>query len=232
MATGTGSDRGEELVERLFNATIGTLDLFGVYLGVKLNLYATLRENGPLTSDDLADAAGVAHRYAREWCEQQAVTGMLDVTETNLFSLPPEHVGPLLDTEDLDHVAPFALLLAGIAKVLPDVASAYRTGGGVPFESYGDDLRDGQGAINRPAFLKLLPTEWIPAITGMKGRLESDPPGRVADIGAGQGWASLGIAATYPKVEVDGFDLDEASVRDALQNAKEAGLNRHEALSA
>lgn len=222
--TESGSNRTEELVERLFGATVGTLELFGVYLGVRLGLYEALREHGPLSSDELASAAGIAPRYAREWCEQQAVSGLLDVDEGLRFSLPPEHVGPLVDGTDLDHVAPFALLLAGIARVLPEVAEAYRSGGGVPFESYGDDLRSGQGAINRPAFLKLLPTEWIPAIPGMKERLEGDPPARVADIGAGQGWASIGIASAYPRARVVGFDTDDASVRDARSNARAAGV--------
>jgi len=47
---------------------------------------------------------------------------------------------------------------------------------------------------------------------------------RVADIGMGLGWSSIAIAQAYPKVRVDGFDLDEASVRAARANAEASGV--------
>jgi SAM-dependent methyltransferase len=52
---------------------------------------------------------------------------------------------------------------------------------------------------------------------------QADPPARVADIGCGYGWSSLGIAKGYPNVRVDGFDLDAPSIDRARENAK---LNR------
>lgn len=59
--------RRDALVERLFEATIGTLELFGVYLGRELGAYAALAAaDGGLTVDGLAAAAGIAPRYARE----------------------------------------------------------------------------------------------------------------------------------------------------------------------
>jgi SAM-dependent methyltransferase len=42
----------------------------------------------------------------------------------------------------------------------------------------------------------------------------------VADIGCGYGWSSTGIAHDYPKVHVDGFDLDRPSVERARDNAR------------
>ena len=42
MTSTTAHDRRDALVERLFGATIGTLELFGVYLGDRLGLYAAL----------------------------------------------------------------------------------------------------------------------------------------------------------------------------------------------
>ena len=50
-------------------------------------------------------------------------------------------------------------------------------------------------------------------------------PARVADIGCGAGWSCIGLARRYPNVQVDGFDLDEASVSLANQNIQEAGLS-------
>ena len=34
----------------------------------------------------------------------------------------------------------------------------------------------------------------------------------VADVACGTGWSSLALAAAYPGVRVDGFDLDEYSI--------------------
>ena len=50
------------------------------------------------------------------------------------------------------------------------------------------------------------------------------PPARVADIGCGTGWSSIGIAKAYPLVTVDGFDLDSASIEDARHNAESSGV--------
>jgi 2-polyprenyl-3-methyl-5-hydroxy-6-metoxy-1,4-benzoquinol methylase len=47
---------------------------------------------------------------------------------------------------------------------------------------------------------------------------------RVADIGMGLGWSSIAIGQAYPNVTVDGFDLDDASVRAANANAAENGV--------
>jgi 2-polyprenyl-3-methyl-5-hydroxy-6-metoxy-1,4-benzoquinol methylase len=46
----------------------------------------------------------------------------------------------------------------------------------------------------------------------------------VADIGCGAGWSSISITRAYPKVRVDGFDLDEDSIAEAKANAETEGL--------
>jgi SAM-dependent methyltransferase len=117
-------------------------------------------------------------------------------------------------------MVPLAQLLVGATRPLPAVLDAYRNGGGVPFEEYGADLREGQAAINYPAFWHQLPNEWLPAIPDVHARLQADPPARVADIGCGYGWSSLGMARGYPRIHVDGFDLDAPSIERARQNAE------------
>jgi 2-polyprenyl-3-methyl-5-hydroxy-6-metoxy-1,4-benzoquinol methylase len=210
-----------DLVERLFGATIGALELFSIHLGAKLGLYEVLADGGPLTPVELAERAGIAERYAREWLEQQAVAGLLE-EDGGRFRLPDEHVPVLAVPESLDHVAPFGALLAGIGGVLDEVAEAYRTGGGVPYAHYGTDFRHGQGAINRPAFTHELPGSWVPAMPDVRERLEAG--GRAADVGCGQGWSAIALARAYPATRVDGFDSDPASLEDARQAAEAAGV--------
>jgi 2-polyprenyl-3-methyl-5-hydroxy-6-metoxy-1,4-benzoquinol methylase len=217
------------LDQRVLDATIGALELFGIYLGDRLGLYDALRQRDGSTAAELAEAAGIAGRYAREWLEQQSVAGVLRVedvsadAEDRRYSLPEEHVGVVADPVALDHLAPFASMIVGIASTLDDVLAAYRTGGGVPYVRYGTDFRNGQGGINRPAFTSLLVEEWLPAIGSPAERLATG--GRLADLGCGQGWSTIAVARAYPKAEVWGIDSDAASIAEARAAADERGVH-------
>jgi SAM-dependent methyltransferase len=224
-------DRTDALAERLFGAALGALELYSIYLGAELGLYRALDERGPLVSAELAGAAGIAPRYAREWLEQQAVAGLIEVEDTGAapderrYALAADHARVLVDRDDAAHVAPFAHMLAGIGRVLPDVVEAYRTGRGVPYEAYGRDFRHGQGHINRPAFTQELPGDWLAAMPDVVARLETGRPARVADVGCGQGWSTIAVAQAFLYAQVDGLDADPGSIADARRHAEEAGLN-------
>lgn len=220
----------DALVERLFNATTAAMDLFAVYLGDRLGYYRALADGGPATSGELAQRTDTAERYAREWLEQQAVTGILAVENPHApaterrFRLPAGYEAVLVDPDSPAAMAPMAQIFAGCVKPLPQLLEAFRTGAGVPFEDYGADLAEGQAGTTRPQFRHLLAQEWLPAMPDVHARLEANPPARVADVGMGLGWSSIAIAQAYPNVRVDGFDLDEASVAAARANAEAAGV--------
>ena len=76
------SERADALAERIFGSLLGTMEVFTIYLGDRLGLYAALAE-GAATSADLASRAGIAERYAREWLEQQAVNGFVEVDDAS-----------------------------------------------------------------------------------------------------------------------------------------------------
>ena len=88
----------EALTSRLLHSTIQTLEVFSIYLGKELGLYAALSSGARVTPAELARAAGIAPRYAREWLEQQAVAGVLEVDggrrrgRARRYRLPAEHV--------------------------------------------------------------------------------------------------------------------------------------------
>src|SRR4051812_50205653 len=76
MATAISPDTSADaLAERLFGDALRALDLFCVYMGDQLGLYRVLADAGPSTAQELADAAGVNGRYAREWLQQRALGG-------------------------------------------------------------------------------------------------------------------------------------------------------------
>jgi SAM-dependent methyltransferase len=86
----------------------------------------------------------------------------------------------------------------------------------------GEPAREGQAAANRPLFLGPLVRDLLPAVPGVDAALSAG--GRVADIGCGYGWSSIGIARRWPAARVDGFDVDAPSVERARRHAAEAGV--------
>jgi 2-polyprenyl-3-methyl-5-hydroxy-6-metoxy-1,4-benzoquinol methylase len=219
----------QALSSRLLNATIQALELYSVYLGKELGLYEAMQGGGWFTPPELARTAGVATRYAREWLEQQAVAGFLQVdsaaaaADQRRYRLPSDHTDVLVNEAHPDHLAPLAQMVAGIGGALDRVVHAYRTGGGVAYPHFGAAFRAGQAGINRPAFASDLASRWIPAMPDLHAALESTRV-RVADVGCGIGWSTLAMTGAFPRAEVIGFDADHASVDDARRNAAMGGV--------
>lgn len=211
------------LVERLFAASLGAFDLFSVYLGERLGLYAALASTNSLSPEELADTTSIDVRYAQEWLEQQAASGIIDYADGR-FRLPPGHAAVLAQRDHPDYFAPISRMIAAAGGQLPELVNAVRTGGGISWDAYGADMVEGQSELNRPFFMHQLGTEVLPAIPEVHAKL-SQPAARVAEIGFGGGWASIAIAQAYGGVTVDGFDPDALSCRIAAENASGAGLS-------
>jgi 2-polyprenyl-3-methyl-5-hydroxy-6-metoxy-1,4-benzoquinol methylase len=123
------------------------------------------------------------------------------------------------------HHADGAAVLASIRPV-DRVLEAFRSGNGVPYADYGDDLHEAQAAFTRPLFENLLGKESLPAVPEIHERLLTDPPARIADFACGQGRSSIEIARAYAKVRVDGIDSDRASIERARASTSSAAGSR------
>ena len=224
------AEQRDAFAGRLFGSATAAMDLFTVYLGDRLGLYRALAELEGATPTELAAATGTHERYVREWLEQQAATGIITVDDAGAaadarrYRLPAGHREVLLDQESLSYLAAIARYVVAVARPLPEVMDAFRTGGGVGWAAYGADAREAQAAFNRPMFAHQLPVDWLPAAPEVHARLQAAHPARVADIGCGAGWSSIAIARAYPNAQVDGFDLDAPSIELARANAAAAGV--------
>src|SRR4029078_6683742 len=89
----------------------------------------------------------------------------------------------LLDSSSLNYIAPLARSVAGAVKPLDALLRAFRSGDGVPYADYGDDLHEGQAAFTKPLFENLLAKEWLPGAPEVHERPLADPPARVAGAG-------------------------------------------------
>lgn len=173
----------DALAARLFQSAIAMMDILTIYLGDRLGLYRTLDNMGSGTASELAARTGTAERYVREWLEQQAVTGILEVEDARAevdnrrYRIPHGHKEVLLDPDSLSYLAPLARQMVGLTRPLPALLEAFRTSSGVPYLDYGPDMREGIAEANRVMFINLLGTHWLPAISDVHTRLEADPPG-------------------------------------------------------
>ncbi|KAA1420654.1 methyltransferase domain-containing protein [Mumia zhuanghuii] len=223
--TNTSTDA---FAERIFSSVLGAMDCLTIALGDRLGLYDALAEHGPLTAEELSRHAEIDARYAREWLEQQAVAGLVDVArpadsgESRQYGVNDAQRAVLCDRSLESYLTPLTQVLAAAGAQLDALETAYRTGGGVGWASYGPRMRRGQADANRALFLTSLPEVWLPAVPALHERLTEGT--RVADVGCGDGWSSIGIASGYPASTVDGFDLDPDSVAAAHVNAADHGV--------
>jgi 2-polyprenyl-3-methyl-5-hydroxy-6-metoxy-1,4-benzoquinol methylase len=220
-------DATEALARRLFADGLGALELYTVYLGDRLGLYRALADDGPATSTELARRTGTVERYVREWLEHHAASGLLAVDDPaaaplrRRYRIPPEHLPVLADPDDVRYAAYKGVEMVRAARPLPDLVEAFRHGGApppLPWEP------EGRAEFNRALFVNLLGTQWLPAIAEVDRRLRAEPPARVADMGCGTGWSSIAMATAYPRIGVDGFDLDPDVIAVAAENARDAGV--------
>ncbi|MFI7061926.1 class I SAM-dependent methyltransferase [Kribbella sp. NPDC050124] len=215
----------EELSGRLFLQTLGAVELLNVYFGVELGLYRSLSFDGPATAAVLAERTGQDLRYTQEWLAQQAVAGLLTVGPDAEFRLADGVREALVDEVSSFYVGGMAYIVPAIGRALPALVSAFRTGNGVPYPAYGADAVTAQEALNRPAYETALIEDWLPQIPDIQARLaDSTRPARVADLGAGVGWAAIRLAEAFPQVRVDGYDLDEESIARGRRYVADRGV--------
>src|SRR6185436_965159 len=73
----------------------------------------------------------------------------------------------------------------------------------------------------RPGYNAHLVSEWIPALEGVKDKLEKGA--NVADVGCGHGASTILMAKAFPKSKFFGFDYHGPSISSAQLAAEDAG---------
>lgn len=214
----------DALQERLFTELNGAMSILNMYVGDRLDLFKALVETGPVTVESFVAKTGLNKRYILEWLECMAAGEYLDYdSNASTFSLSPEHA---IVFTDPDHPASGMGVygwLSSFVNILPQLLEAFQSGAGIPYEEYGLDMVNGQGALTKPMFINDYASNWIAAMPDIQAKLQAG--GRVAEVGCGIGWSAIAVAQAFPGVKVDGIDPDEVSLVEARKHTAAAGVS-------
>ena len=192
-------------------------------IGEKLGLYKAMAGAGPLTSQEVAERSGAAERSVREWLRNQAAGGYLSYDpETDRYTLPNEQAMALADEESPAYVLGIFEAIASFYADEDRILEAFRSGEGMGWHEHDHRLFRGTERFFRPGYKANLVADWIPALEGVKEKLERGA--KVADVGCGHGASTIIMAEAFPNSEFFGFDYHDASIDQAKQRAKEAGV--------
>ncbi len=193
-------------------------------IGERLGLYKAMAGAGAVTSEWVAERAGAAERYVREWLRSQAAGGYIVYDPaTDRYLLPDEHALALADEDSPFYVLGGFEVVAAVEADEDEILERFRTGEGMGWHEHDARLFRGTERFFRPGYRAYLVDDWIPALDGVQEKLERGA--RVADVGCGHGASTIVMARAFPNSRFIGFDYHDASIERARRAAAEAGVD-------
>lgn len=212
----------EAFAEQLFGFYTGGMLTYLVDIGQRTGLFEAAAR-GPATSTALARRADLHERYVREWLGAMVTAGVFTYDpDTTTYALPAAHAACLVG-EGADNLAPFSQLDTHLAKHVHQVAEAFRSGGGVPYEGFRPEFTDVMDGLGRGGFDESLVPEWLGLVPGVEELLTAGA--RVADVGCGTGHAMVVLAKAFPTSSFVGYDIAEDAIDLARREAQEVGVD-------
>lgn len=194
-----------------------------IVIGDRLGLYRAMADSKPTTPAELAKRTGTAERYVREWLNANAASGYVHYdSKTKTYTLPPEQAFALALDNTPVHLPGAFLMVQSVMNDVDALAERFKSGKGFGWHEHHPTLFEGCERFFRPNYFGHLVPEWIPALTGVKAKLEAG--GRVADVGCGHGASTILMAQAFPKSTFTGFDYHEGSISYARGAAQRAGV--------
>jgi len=192
-------------------------------LGDKLGLYKAMAALGPVTPAELATRTETAVRYVREWLDAQAAAGYVTYDpNAGRYTLPPEQAFAFADDDSPASVAGAFHIARAMWSALDKMEANFRSGSGLEWGQQHTCLFEGTERFFRAGYLANLVTAWIPALDGVKAKLEAGAT--VADVGCGLGASTILMARAFPRSMFRGFDYHQESIDMANHRARHAGV--------
>ena len=216
-------EAAQSFMSRVMSDLAGAVTALVCAVGDRLGLFQVLASAGPCTSDELARHCGLHERYVREWLCAVACAGYVAYDPARqTYRLPPEHALIVANEHSPMFLGGGFQQLLGLARPIDMLCDAFRLGGGVPQQAYGEDLLSGMERMSATWFENMLVQHWLPTTSTVIERLEHGAT--VADVGCGSGRAMLSLARSYPRSRFVGFDRFEPVIARATARAEAAGL--------
>ena len=209
--------RLSEFVGRVLGDVGGAVSVPLVRIGDALGLYRTLKEIGRATADEVAEAAGCAPRYVREWLAAQAASGYVTY-EDGRFSLTPEQAVVFAEPDSPVNLIGAFDTAAAMVENQKKVQAAFKSGKGVAWGDQAGCLFCAVARLFRPGYVNALVQEWLPALDGVVERLRAGA--KVADIGCGHGLSTILMAQAFPHSAFTGYDFHPGSIAAATAHAR------------
>lgn len=194
-----------------------------VIVGDKLGLYKAIAAAGPINSVELAERTATSERYVREWLAAQAAAGYLQYdAAAQRYSMTPEQELVFAAEGSPAFMLGAFQFIGAIWRDEPKLTEAFRSGRGVGWHEHDPSLFRGTERFFRAAYAAHLIAEWIPALAGVREKLERGVA--VADVGCGCGASTVLMAKAFPNSSFVGFDYHQPSLDRAGEAAQEAGV--------
>jgi len=194
-----------------------------VILGDRLGLYKAMADGAGHLPAELAAKTKTNERYVREWLDAQAAGGyVIYDAARKTYALPPEQAFALAEEMGPASAAGAFHVIQAMYAAIPKMEGNFRTGGGIEWGDQHPCLFEGTERFFRASYIGNLIGSWIPALEGVKSKLEKGA--RVADVGCGLGASAILMAKAFPRSKFFGFDLHAHSIETARRRAAEAGV--------
>jgi SAM-dependent methyltransferase len=194
-----------------------------VVIGDKLGLYKALAKK-PMTPAELAKDTYTNERYVREWLSNQAAGGYVQYDKASKkFSMTEEQAFALADESSPAFVPGGFEVAVATLRSEPALTKAFKSGAGVGWHEHDPGLFRGTERFFRPNYAANLVSSWIPALDGVKEKLERGA--KVADVGCGHGASTVLLAQAFPKSTFTGYDYHGPSIEISRKAAADAGVS-------
>lgn len=187
-------------------------------IGHRTELFDTMSELPPSTSQQIADAAGLNERYVREWLGAMVTGRLVDYDPiAKTYALPAEHAAFLTRAVASDNIAVFAQYIPLLGTVEEQIIDCFYKGGGVPYSEF-KRFHAVMAEDNGQSAVFALFDHVLPLIPGLAEALQDGID--VLDVGCGSGRALNKLAEAFPNSRFKGYDFSEEAIANANAEAQ------------
>jgi 2-polyprenyl-3-methyl-5-hydroxy-6-metoxy-1,4-benzoquinol methylase len=224
MTTQTfNSTKAEAFAEQLIGILNSGAITLMTSIGHRTELFDTIADLPPSTSQEIATAAGLNERYVREWLNAMVTGRIIEYDPiAKTYSLPAEHAAFLTRAALSDNIAPFAQYIPLMGTVEDQVIDCFYKGGGVPYSEYKrfhEVMAEDSGQTVVPALFDHI----LPLIPGLTESLQQGI--EVMDLGCGRGRALVQLAEAFPNSRFIGYDFSGEAIAYANTEAQRRNLS-------